>query len=177
RLPRQAIRLRRHSVGSPHVKGPKALTEMTLQGFLGGDGRNGGAQVRIGFLLLRIDCLNIGLGNLTDKLTVVAIAESGSSGRIPQVEGFRFGEVAKAVEIRNEPAHITRHIFSGHRQVEYRRQQAGRLVRWKPVEALVVIGTPAAGVLPSGRLIDVVAGKSGRGPVMPVRARFGVYKE
>src|SRR5215470_357242 len=109
RLPRQAIRLRRHRVGSPHVKRPIARTEMTLQGFLGGDGRNGGGQVRIGFLPLSIDRLNVSFGDLTDELTVVAIAESGSRSRIPQVEGFRFGDIAKAVEIRNKPAHITRH--------------------------------------------------------------------
>src|SRR6185295_856510 len=70
-----------------------------------------------------------------------------------------------------------RQIVGRDRGAEHRRRVPGRAPFGKPVEAFKIVGTTAARIAPPVSLVDIVARKSGRRPVMTFGACGGVDEE
>src|ERR1044072_656468 len=112
-----------------------------------------------------------------DKLAVVAITQTSASGRVPEIESLRLGNITRAVEIRNEPLHKPCDVHPAYARFKHRRCVSNGFVIRQTIEAFVIIGAPAATVVPAKRFIDVVSGECSGGPVVTVRTRFGIHEE
>ena len=116
-------------------------------------------------------------GNHGYEFAVIPVSQTSACGGVPKVEGLRFAEVGETLavgkmrfeEIRQGGQHIA---------LEFSDLQITRwLVIRQPVVTFPVVGAATVGILPAESFVDVVGGERGGGPVVSVRAGFGIDEE